>query len=126
MLDTYKQDRPDLVQLGRQVDHRSPDQQLSARSAARLLFGVVRLVAERYGGGVMRSACEALVTCHASWRTKFRILPHEPPLMDALILISGVAHSILPMAGEDNLRAGLAFWATESDPAVWRLMSPGD
>lgn len=110
------------------VDSRSPDQSLSPRSAARLLFGAIGLAAARHGIRSMQAACAELVGCTEAWATKFGTLPRgvDGCVSEPMALIAGMARGILPMAGADHLRAALAFWACEQDPAVWRAMVPND
>ena len=124
----WKNDLPGLRALGRTVDDRSPDQRLSARSAARLLFGAIGLATARHGVDEMQRACAELVRHDAAWTTKFGTLPRGPDgtVSEALSLIASMARGILPMAGAEHLRAALAFWASERDPAVWRQMAPCD
>jgi hypothetical protein len=117
-----------LGTLASMVDSRSPDQPLSARTAARLLFGAIGLVAARHGVGVMQSTCAELVACDAAWATRFGTLPRgaDGRVAEPMVLISGMARGILPMAGAERLQAALAFWASEQDPAVWQAMAPSD
>jgi hypothetical protein len=128
MASAWKNECPGILALGRMVNERSPDQQLSARSAARLLFGPVRLATESHGVDETQRACADLVRCDAVWATKFGTLPRgiDGRVPEVIVLIAGMARGILPMAGADHLRAALAFWATEGDPAVWREMAPSD
>lgn len=121
-------DRPGILALGRTVHDRSPDQALTARSAARLLFGAVGLAATRYGVEAMQQACADLVCCDAAWETRFGTLPRasDGTVAEPLALIASMARGILPMAGTAHLRAALAFWASERDPAVWQQMVPHD
>lgn len=117
-----------LRTLGAMVDDRSPDQELSARTAARLLFGAVCFVAARYSVQEMQRACADLVECSEAWRTKFRMLPRaaDGNVAESVVAIAGMARGILPLAGADRLRAALAWWASERDPDAWRRMVPND
>jgi len=126
MMATVLRSDPRLRELGRSVDVRSPDQELSARTAARLLFGAVGLSAGQYGLDETQNACAELVGSAEAWRTKFRVLPRLPDgtVPPALMLIAVMARGILPLAGPEALRAALAFWASERDPEVWREMAP--
>lgn len=120
---------PQILTLGRSVvDDPTPTPQLSARSAARLLFGAVGLVSARYGVAEMQAACAELVRCDVAWSTKFGTLPRrtDGSVPEAVSMIAGMARGILPMAGPLHLRAALAFWASERDPSVWRSMMPCD
>jgi hypothetical protein len=127
----WKNDCPGLRDLARDVDDRSPhgrDERLSARAAAQALFGAIGLAAARHGVDAMQRACADLVRCQASWATKFGTLPrdHAGRVPEAMSLIASMARGLLPLAGADRLRAALAFWATEDDPAVWHQMVPND
>jgi hypothetical protein len=115
----------DIRNLGRAVNDRSPHQALSARSAARLLFGTVGFAVAKFGLDRTQEACADLVANDLVWRTKFCRLPriYDGAVGELTALIAGAAAGILPMAGAENLRAALAFWATERDPAVWRQMT---
>jgi hypothetical protein len=87
---------------------------LSARGAASALAGIVDLVANQQGMEAMRSACAKLANLDR-WdayqgTSSFRIL-------------AAVATGIAQVAGVENTRAALAFWACETDPAVWRYVA---
>ena len=121
-------DHSRLRTLGSMVDDRSPDQELSARTAARLLFGAVCFVSARYGVAEMQQACAELAEHDEAWRTKFRVLPRsvDGAPAEPMVAIAGMARGILPLAGATKLRAALAWWATECDPDAWRRMVPND
>jgi len=99
---------------------------MSARAAARCLSGVVGLVARQWSVDVMQRACADLVRCDAAWQTQFGTLPREngriPP---AIEMIAVVARGILPLTGAESMRAALAFWASEDDPAAWQTVTAG-
>jgi hypothetical protein len=119
-----------LRDLARDVGDRSDarDARMSARTAAQALFGAVGLASARHGVDAMQKACADLVRSEAAWATKFGTLPrdHTGRVSEELSLIACMARGLLPLAGADRLRAALAFWATEDDPAMWRQMVPND
>ncbi len=124
----WRRDVPGLRALALDVDDRSPAERLSARTAAQALFGAIGLASARHGVAAMQTACADLVGCDAAWASKFGNLPrdHTGHVSEAMSLIACMARGLLPLAGADRLRAALAFWATENDPAVWRRMVPND
>lgn len=85
---------------------------LSARAAASALSGIVGLVASQQGMGVMRSACAKLARLER-W-------DDVPALGDSIRILAAVVTGLAQVAGAENTRAALAFWACETDPAVWR------
>jgi hypothetical protein len=96
---------------------------VSARTAAACMAGIVSLVSRRFSVDVMQRACADLVR-HAGWDTNLQTLAgHDGVVTEPLQLIAVVARSLLPLAGPDNLRAALAFWASEDDPAVWNRVA---
>lgn len=95
---------------------------VSARQAAAILSGICGLVARRHGVDVMQQACAELARLAPM---DFGNLPagYNGAVPEQVSLIASVARSIRPLAGENNLRAALSFWATEEDPAVWNLIA---
>lgn len=100
---------------------------MSARTTARCLSGVIGLAARRYGSLPMHQACAALVRHEDAWRSSFGKLPQRQgdAVSEAIEMIAVVARGILPIAGVDNMRAALSFWATETDPAIWTSVIGG-
>ncbi len=96
---------------------------MSARTTAACLTGIVGLVSRRFSVDVMQRACADL--SRHSCETSFRELPagHDGVVPEPVQLIAVVARSLLPIAGVKNLRAALAFWASEDDPAVWQSLA---
>jgi hypothetical protein len=94
---------------------------MSARTAAAVLAGIVGLVSRKWSTDVMQETCAALVRHDAAWSKSFVELPAgiDGRVTEATQLIAVVARGLLPIAGAENLRCALAFWASESDPAVW-------
>lgn len=95
--------------------------QMSARTAARCLSGVVNLIAQRWGVLPMHRACADLARHDAAWRTSFAQLPTDAGghVAEPVQLLAVVARGILSLAGAENMRAALSFWASERDPAIW-------
>lgn len=94
------------------TDGLEPRVQISARQAARCLAGVVRLAALEHGVDAMRRACAELAADVAATGVG--------SVGAAMNSIRLVARGIAPISGPRGLRAALAFWASETDPAVWR------
>ncbi len=119
---------PGVRALALAVNEHGTDVPMSAGAAARCLFGVMRLVAARYGMEAMQSACVDLVRCDATWRTKFGVLPRgvDGRVPEPIALIASLARGVLAQAGVDATRAAIAFWGSEDDPAVWQRVVPND
>ena len=102
----------------------SANTQMSARTAAACLSGIVGLVARRWTIDVMQRTCADLARSEMSWASSLGRLPHvNGRVSEPTQLVAVVARSILPLAGVDHLRAALAFWASEDDPAVWNAVA---
>jgi hypothetical protein len=121
----------DLRELALAVMRPDESAAMSARTAARCLSGVVNLCATKYGTVVMHRACGELVRSNNVWATSLGTLPDvgfvegAEQLSSAIELVAVVARGILPIAGAANMRAALSFWACETDPAVWMLVTAG-
>jgi hypothetical protein len=89
---------------------------LGPKGAARALSGVVRLVVIHAGQDVMQRACAKLARSRVGWSD----MTGDIRLNGALAILSAAADGIAQVAGYDNVMAALAFWACETDPAVWR------
>jgi hypothetical protein len=48
---------------------------------------------------------------------------YDGRVSEPIQLIAVVARSLLPIAGAENVRAALAFWASEDDPAIWQRIA---
>lgn len=93
---------------------------LSPRATARCLSGIVRLAATKHGTDTMRRSCANLVADpHAWWP-----LEADPTEVGkATQMIVTAASGLLSLAGMDGMRAALAFWASETDPAEWQRVT---
>ncbi len=89
---------------------------LGSRGAATALSGVIRLVVIHAGQDVMQRACARLARSRVGWTD----LTGDARLDHAAALLVAAAEGVAAIAGYDNVRAALAFWACETDPAVWR------
>jgi hypothetical protein len=104
---------------------------MSARSAARCLSGVMNLVGRKYSTAIMQRACSLLVRHDPAWITSFGLLPTPgfvpgaDKVSEVIEMIAVVARGILPIAGAENMRAALSFWACETDPAIWTSIVSG-
>jgi len=102
-------------------------EKLSARTCARCLMGVVSLVSRRWTTDVMQRTCAELARADEVWDTSFGRLPMVNGMVaEQIQLIAVVARSLLPLAGTDNVRAALSFWATEDDVGVWTSVLSGE
>jgi hypothetical protein len=121
----WKSEIADLRTRARAVTAPSADVRMSARAAAACLSGVIALVSKRWSVDVMQRACAELVRHDAAWKTSFGNLPRgaSGAVAEPVEMIAVVARGILPLACEDSMRAALAFWASESDPAEWQRVT---
>jgi len=96
---------------------------IDARTAAKILSGIVSHVARTWSVDVMQAACAVLVRNEPTWdpaRPALISLPHEGGAVpEPIKLIAVVAHGLMPIAGPGVVRDALSFWATEDDHAVW-------
>jgi hypothetical protein len=120
---SYQTQISDLRQLAAAVtrDIALPTPAMSAAMAARCLSGVVNLLAQRFGVPEMQRACGELAGFAPAWTSKLGQLPDDPSgfVREAVQVLAVVARGVLPLAGAANLRAALAFWASETDVAIW-------
>ena len=97
---------------------------MSARTAAACLSGIVGLVARRWTTDEMQRTCAELARFEPAWTSSLGRLPHTNGLVsEQTTLVAVVGRSLFPLAGADNLRAALAFWASEDDPAAWQSIA---
>lgn len=114
----------DLKSRAAAVTSPNAPQSLSARTAARCLLGVVSLIARTWDNDVMRRTCAELVRYDEAWGSSFGRLPSvNGHVTEPMRMLSTVARGFLPLAGVDNLRAALSFWATEEDPRIWQSVT---
>lgn len=108
-------------------DHSGEPSMLTARTAARCLFGVVHLVASRYGTDLMQRSCADLARATEAWTSRLAILPRaaDGNVPEPIMLVAAVARGVLPIAGAENLRAALSFWACEDDATVMQRVAAG-
>ncbi len=83
-------------------------EQARARAAARRLSSVVAAISDAYGLLAMREACAAMARGET---------PRDARVI--AVLESAMATTAM-ISGDKATRAALAFWASETDPAVWR------
>lgn len=98
--------------------------QISAREAAKVLSGVMSWVARTSSAEAMHDAAAALAAHDAAWSSSFRDLPigdngEVPPTIQ---MMATVARATLELAGVENLRDAVAFWASERDPGNWQAL----
>jgi len=88
---------------------------LGPKGAACAISGIVRLVATKHGLEVMQRSCAKLALLGT---------PRGPApghgVGDPTEMLAAAADGLAAVAGRANARAALAFWACETDPAVWR------
>lgn len=123
----WKTEISDLKSRARAVVDAPTDvMRMSPRAAARCLSGVISLICRDFSVDVMQRACADLVRCDAAWETRFGTLPRSDcGVPRAIEMLAVVARGILPLAGADSMRAALAFWASEDDPAQWQAITTG-
>lgn len=99
---------------------------LTARQAARVLVGVSGWLSRKLRGGLpaMQATFYELVTYEPAWDPAHPLI-HLPMRGDGLVdenvaLLAVVASGLIPDFGLENVRCAIAFWATESDPQIWR------
>jgi hypothetical protein len=98
---------------------------VSARQAARCMSGIVNLVQRQHGVYAMQRACGELVRDARAWSSNLTILPRgaDGRIDPALEHIAIVARGMLAIAGVEAMKSALAFWAVETDPAVWQRVA---
>lgn len=122
----WKTDIEDLRGQARAVLTAPPSSSgaMSARTAAACLSGIVGMVSRRWSVDIMQRVCADLAR-HVVAQGGFGQLPagHDGVVSEPIQLIAVVSRSLLVLAGAENLRAALAFWASEDDPAVWNQVA---
>jgi len=98
-------------------------ERMSARTAARCLSGIVGLIARRWTADEMQYVCAELVRYDRAWLTSLSVLPSSHGrVSEPMQLLAVVARGLLPIAGVENLRAAVSYWASETDPAQWQAL----
>jgi hypothetical protein len=88
---------------------------LSARGVASRLWPYIYAASTRHSETEMRTACAFLAATQPSaW-----LITAETALE---VSLASTAAELLRESTEDNVRAALAFWAAETDPAVWQAV----
>lgn len=98
---------------------------LTARQAARVLTGVAGWLSHGHGGAAgMRETFAELASHADSWLPErpFRSLPlrYDGKVSAELALLASVCSGMVADFGLRALRSAVAFWATETDPQIWR------
>lgn len=103
-------------------------ERLSARTCAKCLLGIASLISRRWTVDTMQRTCAELVRFDDAWTTSFGRLPLEKNGIpsEPMQLLTVVARSLLPIAGAENVRAALSFWATEDDVGVWTSLAQSE
>lgn len=122
----WRNDIEDLRARAHDVLTHTTPQAIHARSVAQCLSGVVGLVSRRFSLEVAQSACAELARHERSWETTLGDLPRgvDGRVSEPIVMLAAVARGLYPLAGTDGVRAALAFWACERDPAVWASLAP--
>lgn len=123
----WKDDIADLKNRAAAVMAAPDDRaRMSARTAAAVLAGICGLISRRWTTDHMQRTCAELARCEEAWASSFGRVPVDAKsrlVTEATQLLAAVARALLPLAGAENLRAALSFWASEDDPAVWTLIA---
>jgi hypothetical protein len=98
--------------------------QISSREAAKVLSGVMSWVARTSSAAAMHDAAAMLAAHDAAWSSSFRDLPvgDDGAVSATIQMMATVARATLELAGAENLRDALAFWASERDPGAWQAL----
>lgn len=117
----------DLRERAAAVRESAPATELCARSAARCLSGIVALLSRRFGTDVAQLAAQRLAADDDAWAKRLAVLPavDDARVATAIDDLATIARGVLPLAGADNLRAAVAWWGTERDPAQWQAVTAG-
>lgn len=97
-----------------------------ARDAARALVGVAGWLSRAKSLSAMQRAMGDLAAYAPAWdpAAPLRALPVVHGRVDeAVVAIAAVSSSLVPFFGAKSLRCAMAFWAVESDPAVWQTVA---
>jgi hypothetical protein len=121
----WRTDIDDLRTRAREVARPTSRQEVQARNIAQCLSGVIGLAARRFTLDGMQQACAELARNTKAWETSLRDLPRgtDGRVAPPVELIAAAARGFYPLSGSDAIRSALAFWASESDPAVWMSLA---
>lgn len=105
-----------------------PRATMTARQAARVLTGLAAWMTRRRHGGSegMRQVFYALVTHAPAWEGPlFTKLPTSDGrrVDEDIVLLGVMCSSLVPDFGLANVKAAVAFWATETDPEIWKTVA---
>lgn len=123
--ESWRTDIEDLRALAHDVHTQITPQAIHARSVAQCLSGVIGLATRRHSLSAVQASCALLARHTRTWETSLGDLPRESDgrVSELVEMIAAVARGMYPMAGARTLRAALAFWACERDPAVWMSLT---
>jgi hypothetical protein len=114
----------DLRERARAVDTGTGS--ISARSAARVLSGIVALLAQRYGRARVQGAAASLAADEGAWTSRLTQLPRLHGSVDDVVSeLATATRGLLGVWPADSLQAALAFWGTERDPVAWERVAAG-
>jgi hypothetical protein len=119
----------DLLALASDVTTAGPvvKRQGSAREAARALAGLASWVSSRVGVIRMQECMTDLARHTDAWRPGPGFMRDLPTQYNGFVdehvaMVAIVSSSLAHCFGAANLRAGMAFWAVERDPAQWQAV----
>lgn len=103
----------------------APPTRMRSRHVAMCLSGIVGLAARRFSLERAQRACADLARADRAWETRLGDLPRalNGVVPEEVVLISAAARGLYAVAQPSEIRDALAFWAAESDPAVWMSLS---
>lgn len=119
-------ERDDLLALASDVTSSTLSTfSLTARDAARALVGVVGWATRSVGIDGMQERMALLVRHKDAWSSGLRDLPtgYDGRVDEHIVMIAVFASGLMPLMGVGNLRAAMAFWATERDAAIWQQVA---
>ena len=119
--DAWRTDIEDLRARAQDVLTETTPQAIHARGVAQCMSGVIGLGARRYSLEAMQRACAELARHDRAWETTLGDLPRDVTgrVPEPVQMVAATIRGFYPLAGSEPLRAALAFWASERDPAVW-------
>ena len=123
-------DRSDLLVLAADVRSSLPAafRAGNARDAVRAITGVAAWLFNRIGVDRMQECMAELARHDAAWKAPFmRDLPtqYNNSVDESVALLATVTSPLALSFGTENLRAAMAWWATERDTAAWQAVLEG-